>query len=302
MEVQVQDFDWNDLRHFLAVARSRNPTRAARWLGVDHTTVRRRIAALEVALKARLFDPGEDGYRLTEQGKRLLESAEAMESLVLEVEGRITDADQSVAGQVRISASHGLGTAFLAPRLGRLCDANPELRLQLITLPRIANVSKREADIAIALEPPSRSREVVRKLTDCDLGLYASKDYLKRHPPVRTLDDIQNHRVVGFAHDRPLAPGKEYFARIASALPVQFESNNTVVQTKVVVAGQGIAVLPHFIAAQEPELQPLLRDTFKVRMEYWLIVHPDLRNLARIRAVIDFLVAEFDAAQDLFVV
>ncbi len=288
------------MRYFLALVRGRNPTRAGRALGVDHTTVRRRLAALEASLNAKLIDTRDSGYVLTAQGTRLLESVEAMERLTLNIENSIADADDDVSGIVRISTSHGFGDHFLAERLMPLCDKYPLLRIELVTLPRIANISKREADIAIAPAPPERDREVIRKLTNSHLALFASAAYLERNPPISSVADLDAHTVIEFVHEAPFAPGKNYFPRVAPNARVQFESNSIVARLKAATSGQGIALLPYFIAKQDPRLLPVLPDEVKLDWDYWLVISPELRNATRVRVVVDFLIEEVGKAQTEF--
>jgi DNA-binding transcriptional LysR family regulator len=149
-------FDWDDLRFFLAVARAGRLTVAARQLEADHTTVSRRISALEQALKAQLFERKPQGYSLTEQGERLLGLAESMETQALAVASEVGGADLALSGTVRIGAPDGIGTYFLAPELGALAERHPDLTLQLVALPRTFSLSKREADIAPSPCPSAR--------------------------------------------------------------------------------------------------------------------------------------------------
>ena len=186
----MSTFDWNDLRFFLAVARAGRLTVAARQLEADHTTVSRRISALEHALKTKLFERRPQGYALTEAGERLLSKAESMESQALAVASEIGGSDLALSGTVRVGAPDGFGTYFLAAELGALAERHPGLVLQLVALPRTFSLSKREADIAITLEQPTEGRLVSRKLTDYRLRLYASEAYLERHGPIRELADL----------------------------------------------------------------------------------------------------------------
>ena len=165
----MERFDWDDLRFFLAVARSGRLTAAARRLGADHATVSRRITSLEESLKAKLFERRPQGYTLTAHGERLLVRAENMETDALAIQSDIGGADMALAGTVRIGAPDGFGTVFLAPRLAKLAGVYPGLELQLIAMPRLLSLSKREADVAITLAPPKEGKVVARKLSDLSL-------------------------------------------------------------------------------------------------------------------------------------
>src|SRR5918997_1759090 len=212
-------FDWDDLRFFLAVARAGRLTAAARQLEADHTTVSRRISALEGALRAKLFERRPQGYSLTEQGERLLGLAEGMETQALAVASQVGGADLALSGTVRIGAPDGIGTYFLAPELGALAERHPDLTLQLVALPRTFSLSKREADIAITLEQPTEGRLVSRKLTDYRLRLYASKKYPARRyecaSVVAQLEAVRAGVGVGILHDYAV----RQFAELQAVLP-----------------------------------------------------------------------------------
>ena len=204
-------FDWDDLRFFLAVARAGRLTAAARQLEADHTTVSRRISALEPRSRPSCSSASPQGYTLTEQGERLLAKAETMETQALAVASEIGGADLALSGTVRIGAPDGIGTYFLAPELGALAERHPGLTLQLVALPRTFSLSKREADIAVTLEQPTEGRLVSRKLTDYRLRLYASQDYLDRHGPVAELSDLAGKTLVTYVAGPALQPGARLF-------------------------------------------------------------------------------------------
>ncbi len=193
----VQQFDWNALQSFLAVVRAGRLTAAAKQLGVDHSTLSRRITELERSLQVRLFDRQPSGYTLTPQGEALLDAAQSMETTALGILTGVAGSSLKIAGTVRIGAPDGFGTRFLGPRLGKLGQAHPDLQIQLVTLPRLFSLSKREADIAIGLAPPAEGRLHARKLTNYQLGLYGSHTYLQQHEPILRLTDLKEHRFIG---------------------------------------------------------------------------------------------------------
>ncbi len=147
--------DWDDLRYFLELARTRRLARAGRKLGVDHTTVGRRIELLERSLGCRLFEAGSEGYALTDAGRRLLEHAESIENSVDLMQTEARGEGVRVGGTVRIGAPEGFAAVFLVPRLTRLFEAHPELHVELLTLPRFPSLAAREADILVTLDPPA---------------------------------------------------------------------------------------------------------------------------------------------------
>ena len=296
----MTSFDWDDLRFFLAVARAGRLTAAARQLEADHTTVSRRISALEHALKAQLFERKPQGYSLTEQGERLLGLAEGMETQALAVASEVGGADLALSGTVRIGAPDGIGTYFLAPELGALAERHPGLTLQLVALPRTFSLSKREADIAVTLQQPTEGRLVSRKLTDYRLRLYASKDYLNRHGPISDLADLNGKTLVTYVADLIYSPVLDYFAGLEKHTSRRYECASVVAQLEAVRAGVGIGVLHDYAVRHFPELQVVLPEVSYLRT-YWLVTHADLRNLRRVEEVYSFILGRVRANRGLFV-
>ena len=295
----MQRFDWDDLRFFLAVARSGRLTAAAKRLGADHATVSRRLASLETALKAKLFERRPQGYGLTAHGERLLARAESMETDALAIQSDIGGADMALSGVVRIGAPDGFGTAFLAPRLATLAETYPGLELQLVAMPRLLSLSKREADLAITLAPPKEGKVVARRLCDYRLGLYASQGYLDARPPIRAAADLFDHRIVGYIDDLIFTPELDYLDEVAKGLRPHVQSSSVVAQMNAVVVGAGVGVIHHFMARGEPRLVPVLPEAVSIARSFWLLVHADLKDVARIRAIADFLVRETRAERAL---
>ncbi|GGC79098.1 LysR family transcriptional regulator [Chelatococcus reniformis] len=289
-------FDWDDLRFFLSVARAGRLTVAARRLGADHATVSRRITSLEASLKAKLFERRPQGYQLTAHGERLLTKAEAIETEALAAQSEIGGADLRLSGTVRIGAPDGFGTYFLAPRIGRLAERYPELDIQLVAMPRIPSLSKREADIAVSLNPPREGKIVARKLADYALGLFAAQAYLDHAPPLERVEDLFAHKVIGYIDDLIYTPELDYLDEVAKGLRAHLQSSNIVAQLMAAQAGAGVCVLPRFMAARAG-LVHVLPETVTLVRSFWLIVHADLKDVARIRASVEFLVRETRAAR-----
>lgn len=296
----MADFDWNDLRAFLAVARTRRLTAAATRAGVDHTTIGRRIAALEGRLGARLFDRGPQGYALTPHGERLLPTAEAIESLTLKASSELGEADQGLTGTVRIGAPEGFGSYVLAPVLARLAEQHPELEIQLVAIPGVLSLSKREADIAVTLSAPREGRLTARKLTDYSLSLYAAPAYLDGRPPILTRADMAGQNFIGYIGDLLYAPELDYMSAPDVDIRVTFQSSNLIAQLRACLSGGGLCVLPDFIAAREPGLRRVLADQVRLDRSLWLVTHADLRTLARIQTVTQAVVKAVRADRALF--
>ena len=295
-----RDFSWDDLKYFLALVRTGNPTSAARGVKADHTTVRRRISALEAALRTHLFSSRGGDYELTAEGDRLLKYAEEMESLAGRIEEDIANSDRAISGTVRIGAPDGFGSYFLAPRLPLLSSTFPGLAIQLVILPRVINLSNREADVAIALSVPNQNRQIVRKLIKYKLHVYGSKTYLDTHPPITTLTDLSSHRFIGYIPDLIYTPELDYLPEASLELQSSFESTSVIAQVQAASAGYGLMILPTFIAASDKTLQPVLPNLFCLEREFWLVIHPESVNLTRVRAVIDFITEQTRREKALF--
>src|SRR5690606_14797516 len=291
--------DWDDLRLFLAVARSGQILAAARRLDLNHATVARRLSGLEQALKVKLVDRRTTGCLLTEAGERLLARAERIEAELIAASAEIGGADVAVSGTVRIGAPDGFGVAFLAPRLGALSERHPDLTLQLVPVPRAVSLSRREADIAITVERPEHGRLVARKLVDYELALYASKDYLARAGVPEAPTDLRDHALVGYVEDLVYAAALAYAPEIDRSFVPRFEIASALGQTEAVRAGAGIGILHSFIARADPNLVQVLPERTILRA-YWLVVHESVRDLRRVRTVADFIAEQVERERAAF--
>jgi len=296
----MADFDWNDLRAFLAVARSGRLTAAAQRLAVDHSTLSRRIAGLEHALKAKLFDRSPSGYTLTAAGERLVPSAEQMERLALGAEEDVGGTAANVEGVVRIGAPGGFGSWFIAPRLARLRADHPRLRLQLVAASSAFSLSKRDVDLAVSVSRPPAGRLTVSRLVDYDLGLYAAPAYLAAHPPIRSASDLRGHRFVSYIEDLLHFPELDFLNQLAPEGETALETSNIFAQFFATRAGGGLCVLPGFLAGAEEGLVRILSDEVKLTRCLWLVVHQDQAELARVRTVSRFLRESVEAERSLF--
>ncbi len=296
----LADFDWNDLKSFLAVARAGRLTVAAARLQLDHTTLSRRIAGLEHGLKAKLFDRSPSGYSLTEQGRRLLPVAEEMERLSIGAQELVGGTAASVEGTVRIGSPEGFGSYFLAPRIACLKDRYPQLKVQLVAASSIFSLSKRDADVVISVSRPPAGRLLVSKLIDYELALYAAPSYLAAHVSVGETQDLSRHKFVSYIGDLLNSPELDFLQHVAPDGAASLESSNLVAQLKATLAGAGLCVLPAFLAREEEGLVRILPEEVSLTRSLWLIVHQDLSELARIKAVVKFIKQEVEAAKATF--
>ncbi|MBW9073401.1 LysR family transcriptional regulator [Agrobacterium deltaense] len=280
--------NWDDVRLFLSVARSGQFLSAARKLGVNHATLSRRISALEAAIGTQLFLRSTNGCELTEEGRRLLAGAERMETEMLNAQANLGRVDTAVAGTVRIGAPDGLGVSFLAPRLGRLTARYPDLKIQLVPVPRSFSLSQREADIAITIERPEQGRLMFSKLTDYSLGLYASADYLADYGTPDDVEALKRHRRIGYVEDLIFSPSLNFTGEIMRDWDAAFEISSATGQTEAVRSGAGIGILHNYIAGQYPELLRIMPQ-LTISRSYWTAYHESARQLVRVRTVVDFL-------------
>jgi DNA-binding transcriptional LysR family regulator len=291
--------NWDDVRIFLAVARAGQILGAAKRLDLNHATVSRRVAALEEALRTKLFRRLTTGSELTPAGERFLVIAERMEADMLAARSEVTGEGDAVAGTVRIGAPDGFGVAFLAPRLGRLTEMHPELKVQLVPVPRSFSLSRREADIAITTERPTEGRLVAAKLVDYTLGLYASRGYAEANGLPTSREELSQHRLVGYVPDLVINPSLDYAAEFSPGWDARFMISSALGQAEAMRAGAGIGIVHAFIARAMPELVPVAAVP-PIRRAYWLVYHESMRGLSRIQAVTDFIAKAVERERALF--
>ncbi|MEH7826767.1 LysR family transcriptional regulator [Gemmobacter denitrificans] len=279
--------DWDDLRLFLAVARAESLSGAGKALRLDPATLGRRIARLEEGLGARLFLKSPQGYALTEEGARLLTHAERAEQAVAGAAEELTGA-QGLTGQIRIGAPDGCANYLLPQVLATICDANPGLEVQIVALPRVFNLSKREADMAIAVSRPATGRLTVQKLADYRLSLAAARSYLDRAPVLTSLPDLGAHRMVGYIPDMIFDKELDYLSSLGIDR-VPLASNSVSVQLNWLRHGAGVGVVHDFALPAAPELVRIIPDQVSLTRSFWLIRHADDGRAARLNRFADLL-------------
>lgn len=283
------DVDWDDLRIFLMLARSRSAATAARNLGIDPTTIGRRITKLVASVGAPLFETVGGSRQLTERGLQLYGHAEAIENEALSAFGSIEGQQHSVFGQVRLGVSEGLATSVLAPHLAEFQRAHPNVQIDLVTSSGLLNPSKREADISVMLARPRSGRLTAQRLTNYSLGLYSSDDYLDANGLPTDAAELGDHVLIGYVPEFVYAPELDYLSEIGPGLEARIRSTSINVQHRIIAEGAGIGVLPRFMAAMDPRLKPVLGDRVMLERSFWLVTHSDTRRLARIEAVAKWL-------------
>lgn len=278
---------WDDIRFYLAVARAGSLSGAARLLEVEHSTVARRVAALEARIGLRLFDRLPRSWALTAEGETLLAAAERIENEALAF-SRGAAAASSLHGTVRISAPPAFASHFLMPQLAARSDRWPGITLDLAGEVRTASLHRREADFSVRFMRPDEPGLAARKLGELHFRLYAAAAWLKRPEP--------SWRFLGYSEPLHEIPHQKWLAAFAGARPFALRSNDLSALHKACSAGLGLAVLPVFLARGDAALMEIPATGLPLTREIWSVVHPDVRHSPRVRLVAD-LVAELVAAE-----
>lgn len=293
--------DWDNLRVFLAVARSGQILAAAKSLNLNHATVARKLDRLEEQLGAKLLERRTVGSSLTTAGEALLLRAERMESELLQAGSELSGAEASISGIVRIGAPDGFGTFHLARELGKLANRHAGLTVQLVPLPRSFSLSRREADIIVTIDRPKLGRAIIKKLTDYSLSVYAAKSYLARTGHIQSTDDLAGRLFITYVEDIAYSRALDYTADLSKLMPRHYECGSVVAQMEAVRAGEGVGILHDYAAVEHPDLVRLL-PAMRFSRTYWLMTHPDTHDAPRIRAVYQFITASVKARAREFVV
>lgn len=294
--MQKSALRWDDLRLFLAVARHGRLTSAGQATGLDPATLGRRIGALEAALDAKLFDRSPQGYALTDAGEGLVDHAQAMESLAEAAAADLGGQADRLTGTVRIGAPDGFANYLLIDACDALSRQNPELRVQVVALPRMFSLSKREADIAISVSPPSAGRLTVRKIADYHLRLYARRDLVAPMGPIQSLSELKAVRGVGYISDMIFDRELDYYALLGREAEPSLTSNSLIMQLRWCVRGAGICILPDFVAREHPEIEAVLAGEISLTRSFYLIRHQDDARVARINRMAETVVEHVRAA------
>ncbi len=290
--------NWDDLKVFLAVARSQRLAVAAKSLGLDATTVSRRIERLSQNLGATLFEPGAAGHILSERGIQLLHHVESIESEALAACSEVAGERGVLSGTVRVSVAEGFGTWVIARHLAAFHRAHPQIVVELIATTGFLNPSKREADIAVMLARPTSGAVVARRLTSYRLRLYAAPAYLASAPPLEIAEHLKSHTVVGYVPDIVYSPALAYMAEIRPGTEPDIRSSSINAQRAMTVAGAGVCALPCFMAERDPGLVRVL-PMVEIDRRFWLVVHQGVRQVARVAAFVDWLVTLVETEREL---
>ncbi|MCP9483133.1 LysR family transcriptional regulator [Shimia sp. CNT1-13L.2] len=272
---------WDDLRIFLAVAREESLSAAGRRLKVDPATVGRRVGRLEAALETPLFVKSPTGYALTDAGQRLMGHAARVEQALQMASEELGGETGGLSGQIRIGAPDGSANYLLPQVCSKIANENPDLEIQIVALPRVFSLSKREADLVVAVSPPTAGRLMVQKITDYKLHLAAARWYLKSHPPITSLDDLKDHKIIGYIPDMIFDKELDYLSEIGVEKP-SIGSNSVSVQINCVRIGGGVGIVHDFSLPFHKGVKKILTDQFSLTRGFYLVRHEDDKRLERL--------------------
>ncbi len=289
MPARKQGENWDDLRYFLAVARTGTLSAAAERLGTEHTTVSRHIQSLESELKNRLFHKSNAGYVLTPAGERLLQTAESIESAWLLSKAATSADEQQLQGVVRVGAPDAFGSIFLTPKLHELTDLHPGLEIEVFAAPRAFSLWKGEVDIAISLSGAEHMRVASRRLTDYRMFVYGTRSYLAQAETIKTVDDLAKHPFVGYVEEGLFAPELNYLSAVSDQVAPHIRSSALLPQVFATLGGRTLGILPAYIAAFFPTLVRVLPEEIALTRSFHMHVHQDHRKAAHIREVANFI-------------
>jgi DNA-binding transcriptional LysR family regulator len=291
--------EWTDLRFFLELARAGTLSGASRRLDVEHTTVARRIDRLEAQLGSTLFDRSREGYELTEMGRALLPHAEAMEGAALAAAEQLGGTEGMANGVVRLGVPEVFAVRVVTPLLVGLLQTHPGLSIDLLALPRFANLANREADLGVMLDPPTTGRYMIARLASFRFYLYAAPGYLARNAPIRSQADLVHHDFVDYVQDRLASGALSYLNELGFTPRRRMCCSGMTGQLEAAALGLGLMMAPPYAVPQDGRLVPVL-DGFFAERSFWLVAPADLYRLRRVRVVWDLLREFADSHASLF--
>ena len=288
--------DWDKLRIFHAAAEAGSFTHAGAALGLSQSAVSRQVSALEQDLAVPLFHRHARGLMLTEQGELLLRTVREVTMKLDTVQAGLADSREKPHGELRVTATYGIGTNWLTPRLGQFLELYPDIKVRVILSEDELDLGMREADVALRLREPIQPDLIRRRLFTMHYHLYASEDYLARHGEPQTIEDLDKHRLLAFAAPTAsfleilnalLTVGRDAKAPREAALSV----NNITALRRAVENSVGIAVLPDYHIEGGSHLVQLLPQTMMSQFDCYVVYAEEMKNVARVQVFRDFLVA-----------
>jgi molybdate transport repressor ModE-like protein len=282
--------DWGDLNLVLAICRSGTLSGAAKSLGINYTTVFRRINAIEKKLEVRLFDRQPTGYVMTEAGEVMKRSAERIDEEVISLSRELLGKDLRLQGTIRITAPEGVALKLLAPHLATFCALHPDIKIELIATSSPLKLSRREADLAVRVTNKPPDSYIGREVCKFRHAIYASPGYLGNNQNL-TLDE---HPWVMTEDKFEFSPLPSWRKKFHPNSRVVFSSNNTIAVVDAAKRGLGVTMLPCILGDREPGLIRIKHRPEELNFSLWILIHPDLRNTARVKALMTYLLGELE--------
>jgi DNA-binding transcriptional LysR family regulator len=284
----MHNVNWDALQAFLAVARTGRISAAARRLDVEHTTISRRVAALEAALGVPLFYRTNTGYTLTAHGRNALMQAEAMEHAALALTARVREGSGSIAGRVRVAMSPEFASHWLAPQLKVFREKHPQIDVHILVGTRQRDLSRGEAELAVQSPRPRQKDLVAVRIGRSSLALYASKTIVtSARWRITSLETLRGVPLLTYTSAFQMLQEAKWFQAVLSAAGAYMETNSTHALLAAARAGVGVAVLPRFVARWHDDLVDV--SDAVADHDVWLITHPEFRRDPKVRATADFL-------------
>jgi len=286
--------DWDKLRIFHAVADAGSLTHAGDTLHLSQSAVSRQIRSLEESLNTTLFHRHARGLILTEQGELLFDATSAMAKRVDAATARIRDSEEEVFGELRVTTTTGFGSLWLAPRLWKLFDRYPDLKIDLMLEERVLDLPMREADVAIRMKEPSQADLIRKRLMNVHMRLYATPDYLERNGTPREVADMRHHRLIcqNPASVQVAAGMKIVQELMTEEIRSLLTVNNYFGVLQGVINNLGIGVLPNYVTEDFPNLVSVLPEMVGGSVPVFLAYPEELRQSKRIGAFRDFVLEE----------
>jgi DNA-binding transcriptional LysR family regulator len=289
--------DWDKIRIFYNVAEAGSFTRAGDDLGLSQSAVSRQISALERDLKAPLFHRHARGLILTEQGDLLFRAARDMRMRLETTRARLVETSERPTGNLKITTTVGLGSLWLSQRIAEFLDLYPDMTVELLLSNEELDLAMREADVGLRLRRPAQPDLIQRRLFTVHFHIYASTDYIKRFGEPRTLEDLDDHRLLSFGGDQPSYLLAMHYLSTAGRegrepRPYHGVVNNISALKLLVETGAGISVLPDYVADGEAKMTRILREVDLPALDSYIVYAEEMRSVARVQAFRDFLVAK----------
>jgi DNA-binding transcriptional LysR family regulator len=288
--------DWDKLRIFHAVADAGSLTHAGDRIRLSQSAVSRQIRGLEESLSVTLFHRHARGLILTEQGELLFDATRQMSKRLEAASARIKDSKDGVFGELRVTTTTGFGTLWLAPRMGRLYEKYPNLRINLMLEERVLDLPMRAADVAIRMKEPSQADLIRRRLMQINMKFFAHSDYINRSGTPYSIEEMNNHRLICHSPESPQVSAGARWVE-----PFLNSNNSSVMMVnnyfgilQAVLHGFGIGALPDYLAIDFPKLIPVLPDSISDPFPVFLAYPEELRNSKRVSAFRDFIIDEIN--------